>query len=71
MLDTAFPTHVNQQAGWQALKRVHDAYARIARTIQPTIVEALRATPMRLSGAREQAPGLRDGDLERVRPPEG
>ena len=46
MLDVAFPTDQRQQRGWEALTRIHNAYARIARSIQPTIVEALRGTPI-------------------------
>ena len=42
MLSTAFPVDVNQQAGWAALGRIHHAYARLARSIRPSILYALR-----------------------------
>ena len=56
MFSAAFPADANQQAGWQALKRIYDAYARLARSIRPSILEALRT--MRIPSSRDSQPLL-------------
>jgi hypothetical protein len=56
MLSAAFPAHANQQAGWEVLNRIHDAYARLARSIRPSILEALRT--MRIPSSRDSQPLL-------------